>query len=261
MVIGVDHGGTWTRVAISRPRGGPVSQTLYPAPALNDFPRFFKERLGRAYPNIHALIVGSKGVWKQAPRRRLKRGLQGLTQKLVVMSDVEAAFWSAFPHGKGILLISGTGSIAYGRKSARTWARAGGLGPRKGDEGSGYWIGKRWSSIRNQSITGKSVRRIAQRAREVKERAQHGDRRAQQVMSEAQGHLARLVHMLQRKLRWSGPLPLALHGSVLRDPFFQRGFLQELKRRGVRFRHVPCPENIAVSLVRLGQSPRRLSRV
>src|SRR5205814_2143843 len=38
-------------------------------------------------------------------------------------------------------LISGTGSIAYGRNRGGAAARAGGWGHLIGDEGSGYWIG------------------------------------------------------------------------------------------------------------------------
>ena len=39
--------------------------------------------------------------------------------------------------GAGILLVSGTGSIAYGRSPAGTTARCGGWGPVCGDEGGG----------------------------------------------------------------------------------------------------------------------------
>ena len=40
-------------------------------------------------------------------------------------------------------MISGTGSIAYGVSHHGVAARAGGWGPTLGDEGSGYWIGRR----------------------------------------------------------------------------------------------------------------------
>jgi N-acetylglucosamine kinase-like BadF-type ATPase len=41
-----------------------------------------------------------------------------------------------------VVIISGTGSIAYGRSSLNEAARAGGWGHVLGDEGSGYWIGR-----------------------------------------------------------------------------------------------------------------------
>ena len=46
------------------------------------------------------------------------------------------------PGPPGVVIISGTGSIAYGRNQPREAARAGGWGHVLGDEGSGYWIGR-----------------------------------------------------------------------------------------------------------------------
>ena len=43
----------------------------------------------------------------------------------------------------GVVLVSGTGSIAYGVNRHGVAARAGGWGSSLGDEGSGYWIGRR----------------------------------------------------------------------------------------------------------------------
>jgi N-acetylglucosamine kinase-like BadF-type ATPase len=42
----------------------------------------------------------------------------------------------------GVVIVCGTGSIAYGRDRAARAARAGGWGHILGDEGSGYWIGR-----------------------------------------------------------------------------------------------------------------------
>ena len=43
----------------------------------------------------------------------------------------------------GVVLVSGTGSIAYGVSRRSVAARSGGWGSSLGDEGSGYWIGRR----------------------------------------------------------------------------------------------------------------------
>jgi N-acetylglucosamine kinase-like BadF-type ATPase len=40
------------------------------------------------------------------------------------------------------VIVSGTGSISYGRNAAGVAARSGGWGYVLGDEGSGYWIGR-----------------------------------------------------------------------------------------------------------------------
>ncbi|QQE75405.1 N-acetylglucosamine kinase [Brevibacillus composti] len=61
---------------------------------------------------------------------------------LIVENDGFAALLGATGGDAGILVIAGTGSIAFGVNQAGDTARAGGWGHRVGDEGSGYWIGK-----------------------------------------------------------------------------------------------------------------------
>ncbi|UFJ39377.1 N-acetylglucosamine kinase [Brevibacillus humidisoli] len=61
---------------------------------------------------------------------------------LIVENDGFAALLGATDGDAGILVIAGTGSIAYGINGQGITARAGGWGHRVGDEGSGYWIGK-----------------------------------------------------------------------------------------------------------------------
>ena len=62
---------------------------------------------------------------------------------LVVNDALAALVAGAGDQGPGIVLIAGTGSICYGRNEAGQAARAGGWGYLLGDEGSGWWIGRR----------------------------------------------------------------------------------------------------------------------
>ena len=71
--------------------------------------------------------------------RRLLTGILG--GEIEVIGDVEIAFEDAFGAGPGVLVIAGTGSVAYGRNTAGETVRAGGWGHAVSDEGSGYWIG------------------------------------------------------------------------------------------------------------------------
>ena len=77
-------------------------------------------------------------------------GIASLVQRLLieiiggaieVIGDMEVALEGAFAGGPGIVLIAGTGSIAYGRNHQGETARAGGWGRLISDEGSGHWIG------------------------------------------------------------------------------------------------------------------------
>jgi N-acetylglucosamine kinase-like BadF-type ATPase len=61
---------------------------------------------------------------------------------LKVVGDNAIALEAAFGGGPGVIMIAGTGSIAYGENAARENARAGGWGFAVSDEGSGQWIGR-----------------------------------------------------------------------------------------------------------------------
>jgi glucosamine kinase len=52
-------------------------------------------------------------------------------------------------------MISGTGSVAFGRGPTGTTARCGGWGPVAGDEGSGAWIGRRALSVVTAAADGR----------------------------------------------------------------------------------------------------------
>lgn len=77
-------------------------------------------------------------------------GIASLAQRLLieivggaieVIGDMEIALESAFAGEPGVIMIAGTGSIAYGRNAKGETARAGGWGRVISDEGSGHWIG------------------------------------------------------------------------------------------------------------------------
>jgi glucosamine kinase len=61
----------------------------------------------------------------------------------------------AFGEGPGVLLIAGTGSVAFGRGPTGTFARCGGWGPFFGDEGSGAWIGRKALSVVTAAFDGR----------------------------------------------------------------------------------------------------------
>jgi len=97
---------------------------------------------------IHAVCVGAAG----AARPEIAAKTRGIVAEVVsetaptkieVVGDSEIALEAAFGGGPGVIVIAGTGSIAYGRDAAGNSARAGGWGFAVSDEGSGHWIGRR----------------------------------------------------------------------------------------------------------------------
>lgn len=62
---------------------------------------------------------------------------------LLITNDVEVGWAGSLGLKSGIHVVSGTGSIAFGRNSRRKSRRAGGWSPFFGDEGSCHWLGRR----------------------------------------------------------------------------------------------------------------------
>ena len=94
---------------------------------------------------LKVLVAGVAGVGREPEARALTVALEDLelADEVVVQGDGEIALTDAFGNGPGVMLIAGTGSIAYGRGPSRVLARCGGWGPAFGDEGSGAWIGRK----------------------------------------------------------------------------------------------------------------------
>ena len=66
----------------------------------------------------------------------------GYKARVIVVNDALVALEAGAPRQPGVVIISGTGSISYGRNANGEAARSGGWGYVLGDEGSGYWIGR-----------------------------------------------------------------------------------------------------------------------
>ncbi len=161
-----------------------------------------------------------------------------------VTTDLEIALETAAGSDAGLVLIAGTGSAAYGRNAAGKTARAGGEGPKKGDLGSAFDIGRRaWKLIvsgqgglapRNrlaeriyETLGSRDPDAIAQRITEnpdnvfpklfplVAEAAGTGDPSASEILKDAAGALAQLTVAVVEELGLvNEPFILAKVGGV-----------------------------------------------
>src|SRR5262249_25263212 len=93
---------------------------------------------------IQHVCIGMAGAsipeavsWAQETIREI---IPGAT--IYVAGDQIVAHRAAFGTSHGVLVISGTGSIVFGRNPSGETARAGGWGPNVSDEGSAYWVGR-----------------------------------------------------------------------------------------------------------------------
>jgi N-acetylglucosamine kinase-like BadF-type ATPase len=98
---------------------------------------------GAAPSQITRTCIGVAGASEADAVAAIRRLLgEIIAGEIEIVGDMEVAHHAAFDGGAGLVVISGTGSIAYGRNQEGETARAGGLAPATGDPGSGEWIGR-----------------------------------------------------------------------------------------------------------------------
>lgn len=168
LVVGVDGGGSKTHVIVADGRGKELAtltgdasavrpgEVLHSAELIGGLVRDALAASGHE-ERPRALVVGVAGVGREPERRALLRALEGegIAEEVQVVADATVALEDAFRDGPGILLISGTGSVAFGRGPTGDVLRCGGWGPDCGDEGSGAWIGRRALSVVTSSHDGR----------------------------------------------------------------------------------------------------------
>jgi N-acetylglucosamine kinase-like BadF-type ATPase len=152
-VLGIDAGGTKTvcqladengEVLAESRRGGANLQAAGELEVEKVLHEVMEEAIGEHDVRPAAICLGIAGV-DRPDDARVVRGIMkriGYKAKVLVVNDALVALEAGAPGAPGIVLIAGTGSIAYGRNEQNQAARAGGWGYMLGDEGSGYWIGR-----------------------------------------------------------------------------------------------------------------------
>lgn len=77
---------------------------------------------------------------------------------LKIVNDVEAAYVGALGKKPGINIVAGTGTMAFGMDDSNKSARCGGWGHEIGDEGSGYWLGRKAVELFTKQADGRAVK-------------------------------------------------------------------------------------------------------
>src|SRR5271155_4139726 len=152
--LGIDGGGTKTECALSDGdrvlgrflAGSSKLQRVGRDASIHCLQAVVKGALLEAKCNaddVKSAVVGMSGSSDDQVQGMVNTALEKIISCNVnVVGDHIIAFESVFLGGPGVLIISGTGSIAFGRNERGDTARAGGWGPVVSDEGSGDWIGR-----------------------------------------------------------------------------------------------------------------------
>lgn len=153
-VLGIDAGGTKTVALLADGEGQILGEGRAGAANLQtegelEVEKILHTVIERATDGRHlapaAVCLGMAGVDRRDDGviiRDVMRRL-GFRSNALIVNDALIALVAGAGASPGVVVISGTGSIAYGVSHHGVAARSGGWGPTLGDEGSGYWIGRR----------------------------------------------------------------------------------------------------------------------
>jgi len=196
---------------------------------------------------IERTCVGVAGAARPEISEVVRRILRTLVAgEIEVVGDMVIALESAFGAGPGVVMIAGTGSIAYGRNSTGQTARAGGWGFAISDEGSGHWIGRSAvaaalraydegqstvlleSLMKSWGVESREQMILVTNAspppdfpglmRTVLSAAEAGDPTARVVLTQAGAELAALAKIVIRRLfAEAETVPVAMSGGVFRN--------------------------------------------
>ena len=256
-VLGVDAGGTRTVCAVADLDGTQLSEARSTGANLQSLGATNVEavladlvtraRAGARHVELEAVCLGMAGVDRPDDAAAIEGIVRHLVPgaRIVVVNDALIALEAGLPHAPGVVLISGTGSIAFGRNSAGRAARSGGWGYVLGDEGSGYWLGRQalrcvvraadgrgdqtqltspvlahygvtvaGDLVQKIAAEGPDPSGIAQLAKYVGAAAESGDRIARALISEAATDLALAAASVARRLELDEPSVVLAGGTL-----------------------------------------------
>ena len=279
--LGMDGGGTRTAAALADERGRVLAQAeAGPSnPHKVGFEAAQREllraarraiRQARLRPRaLDAVCVGLAGADRPPVHRRLLAWLrQSIPARFhLLTSDAAIALEAAIGDSPGIIVISGTGSIAYGRNENGRALRSGGWGALFDDTGSGYDLGRKAIASALRAFDGRgphtrldakicralglrdvtdvllrplAPREIAALFPLVLEAAREGDSVARELCEQSGQQLAELALALVRRFGWRRrAVPIACAGGVFQASLsVRRSFARHLRSGAPRARIV-----------------------
>ncbi len=154
-VMGIDGGGSTVRAAITTPDLTICGQASGPAAnprvvgrdtaveAIRAAMQSALHSAGLSPEQIDGVGIGVAGAAADHSGAWLRQVVTAVTPhaRLALSADYEIALVGALGRRYGVLVLAGTGSLAYGVNARGESALVGGWGYLLGDEGGGYWIG------------------------------------------------------------------------------------------------------------------------
>ena len=257
ILLGIDAGASHCAVVVGREdltiqgrADGPPSAmkpggAAAAAAVIADTARRAAAQAGVELPADRA-VIGAAGAGRAQEQEALATAIRdaGVARTVRVLPDGAVALAAVFGTGPGIIVNAGTGSIAFARDESGALHRCGGYGWQIGDEGGGYWLGRRALDLAARAQDGRGeastllarllasiglhsfddlVRwsvtatpsQVAALAPHVLNAAREGESVAQRAAADAARELVGLAVALQRHFPGTDPIPLATAGGLL----------------------------------------------
>ncbi|MDQ6929962.1 MAG: hypothetical protein M3126_04770 [Candidatus Eremiobacteraeota bacterium] len=257
IAVGVDAGGSATTASYSRDGvfrqaitgDGASASALGAEEAARRIVVTIQELLAGDTPAV--IFVGAAGAGRRAVAQAMESAILAHfpQTRIRVADDAQIALRASVTSGPGMVLVAGTGSIAYAENAAGQSFRAGGYGYLLGDDGSGFAIGLAAAKFLARVYDGRAIADelsrdvearlnvegqsglfdavygvarpvpvIASLARSVLALAGNGVRSAQKIVQGAGLELAELVKVAAKKADLANTAcPLILAGGLLNE--------------------------------------------
>jgi N-acetylglucosamine kinase-like BadF-type ATPase len=152
-VLGIDAGGTKTMCLLADGKGQIIGEARGSGANLQAAGELEVEKvlhhvmdaaIGDRDVRPAAICLGIAGVDRPEDTAAVHGIMRriGFKAEVIVVNDALVALVAGAGDAEGVVVVAGTGSIAYGRDASGRAARAGGWGYLLGDEGGGFWIGR-----------------------------------------------------------------------------------------------------------------------
>jgi len=152
-VLGIDAGGTKTTCFLADGQGRVIGEARGGGANLQSAGELEVEKvlhhvmdaaIGDRDVRPDAICLGIAGVDRPEDTAAVHSIMRriGFKARVIVVNDALVALVAGAGDAAGVVVVAGTGSIAYGRDASGRAARAGGWGYLLGDEGGGFWIGR-----------------------------------------------------------------------------------------------------------------------
>jgi len=295
LVMGLDSGGTKTIMAIADRRGQVVSVRRANGldPSVGDgWIAQLRDLVGSQAGDMRSLDFAVLGLPYHGELDTYSAAQISVAQRIMpdkslVVNDVRVAFDGAFAGRPGVLVLAGTGSMAWASRNGPgdPHVRVGGWGDVFGDEGSAFWIGREALGIASRDLDGRAPapgfsrtflaalglngaelmgwcyglenRRagIAGIAKIVSTLASGGCVESQGILQRAGDHLAAHATAAWHQTKTPGPLSWSHAGGVFSDQIVRNRVAEALGGPPVPPRLPPIGGAILHAAVRAGWAP------